>query len=113
MSSPFLKSKPIPIDLQSYTHMIADSREFLRVWAQKDGPVTCFINPVPVGPDPAAFGIAMVDCIRHAAKTYQRATGVSEAEALARIWEGLDAERGASTDVATPYPHNDEDGLIQ
>ena len=111
MTDPFIKSKPIPIDLQPYAHMIEDSREFLRVWASKGGPVTCFINPVPVGPDPAAFGVAMVDCIRHAAKTYARAINISEAEALARIWEGLDAERSSPTDTPTPY--SEKDGLIQ
>lgn len=113
MSGPFIKSKPVPIDLQPYVHMIEDAREFLRVWATPDGPVTCFINPVPVGPDPASFGIAMVDCIRHAAKTYARATDLTEAQALARIWEGLDAERANPTDIPTEYPTTDNNGLIQ
>ncbi|MEE9434257.1 MAG: DUF5076 domain-containing protein [Sphingorhabdus sp.] len=106
-----MSGKPIPIDLVPYQDMLGDSREFLRVWAQQNGPVTCFINPVPIGSDPAAFGVALVDCIRHGAKTYTRATGISEAEALKRIWEGIDAERANPTDVATPLP--DDDGLIQ
>lgn len=106
-----MSGKPIPIDLQPYAAMLGDSREFLRVWAKRDGPVMCFINPVPVGPDPAAFGIALVDCIRHAAKTYTKATGVPEEQALQRIWEGLDAERANPTE--TPKRYTDEDGLIQ
>jgi Domain of unknown function (DUF5076) len=105
-----MTGKPIPIDLVPYSEMLGDSREFLRVWAKEGGPVTCFINPVPVGGDPMGFGIALVDCIRHGAKTWARATGISETEALERIWEGVDAERANPTDIATPYPN--EDGLI-
>ena len=66
-------SKPVPINLDRFAEMIGDSAEFLRVWAREDGPVTCFVNPKPVGPDPFAFGIAMVDCVRHAAKGWARA----------------------------------------
>lgn len=103
--------RPVPIDLVPYTDMIGSSREFLRVWAKENGPVICFINPVPVGADPFAFGMALVDCVRHGAKTYAQATGVSESEALDRIWQGIDAERTSPTDIATQYPT--EDGLIQ
>ncbi|QNQ10332.1 DUF5076 domain-containing protein [Sphingomonas alpina] len=99
-----MTGKPVPIDLVPYTDLLEGSREFLRVWASDGGPVTCFINPVPIGADPAAFGIALVDCVRHGAITYARATGISEAEALDRIWLGLDAERANPTDVATPIP---------
>ena len=90
--------KPIPIDLRPYSGMLGDAREFLRVWATKDGPVTCFINPVPIGADPMALGIALVDVVRHGARAYAQATGISEADAEARIWEGLDAERANPTD---------------
>jgi Domain of unknown function (DUF5076) len=107
-----MSDKPIPIDLVPYHDMIKGSREFLRVWAQEGGPVTCFINPVPVGGDPMGFGIALVDCIRHGAKTWAKATGVSEEEALARIWKGVDAERANPTDLPTEHPVSDEDGLI-
>lgn len=107
-----MSKKPIPIDLVPYTNMIRGSKEFLRVWAQEGGPVTCFINPVPVGGDPMAFGIALVDCVRHGAKTWARAVGISEAEAEARIWEGIDAERANPTDLPTEHPITDEDGLI-
>ena len=107
-----MSGKPVPIDLVPYTDMLGDSREFLRVWAKQGGPVTCFINPVPVGGDPMGYGVALVDCIRHGAKTWARATGISEAEALARIWEGVDAERANPTDLPTEHPTTDEDGLI-
>ena len=52
---------------------------------------------MPIGPDPFAFGLAMVDCVRHAARAYARAVNIDEEAALARIWEGLDAERAAPT----------------
>ena len=51
-----MRAKPTPIDLVPYADLLGDSREFLRVWAKEDGPVTCFINPVPIGADPFAFG---------------------------------------------------------
>ena len=106
-----MSGKPIPIDLVPYANMIGDAREFLRVWAKPNGPVTCFINPVPIGADPFVFGMALVDCVRNGAKTYAQATGVSELEALERIWQGVDAERGnPTTSITTPYPG--EDGLI-
>lgn len=107
-----VSAKPKPIDLVSYADLLGDSREFLRVWAKEDGPVTCFINPVPIGPDPFAFGMALVDCVRHGAKTYSQATGIPELEALDRIWQGVEAERGNPTDVATQIPTIDDDGLI-
>ena len=92
-----MSDKPIPMNLDRYAEMIGGSVEFLRVWVKQDGPVTCFVNPVPIGPDPFAFGLAMVDYVRHAAKAYARAVNIDEDEALARIWEGLDAERAAPT----------------
>lgn len=105
-----MSGKPTPIDLVPYADMLGDSREFLRVWAKQNGPVTCFINPVPIGADPLAFGMALVDCVRHGAKTYAQATGITEIEALERIWQGVEAERANPTDIATQYPG--KDGLI-
>ena len=106
-----VSGKPVPIDLVPYSDMLGDSREFLRVWAKDNGPVTCFINPVPIGADPFAFGMALVDCIRHGATTYAQTTGVPELEALQRIWEGVDADRGnPTTEISSPAAN--EDGLI-
>ena len=94
-----MNDKPVPMNLDRFAGMIGGAHEFLRVWAKPDGgPVTCFVNPAPIGADPFAFGIAMVDCVRHAAKAYAKAVNIDEEEALARIWEGLDAERDAPTD---------------
>jgi Domain of unknown function (DUF5076) len=107
-----MNGKPVPIDLVPYAGMLGNSREFLRVWAKEGGPVTCFINPVPVGGDPIGYGIALVDCIRHGAKTWARATGISETEAEARIWEGIDAERANLADIPAEHSVTDEDGLI-
>ncbi|WP_375396846.1 DUF5076 domain-containing protein [uncultured Sphingomonas sp.] len=98
---------PVPIDLAPHADLIAGSREFLRVWAMEDGPVTCFMNPMPIGPDPVGYGIALVDCIRHGADAYAQALDIPVDEALARIWEGVDAERAFPTDPAEPVglPH--------
>ena len=97
-------TKPIPIDLTPYVDLLGNSREFLRLWALKDGPVTCFVNPAALGADPMLFGMAVVDAVRHAAKAWSQAVNCPEHEALARIWEGLDAERAAPTDTPTQMP---------
>ena len=92
-----MSGRPVPIKLDRYAALISGAHEFLRVWAKEDGPVTCFINPAAIGADPFQFGMAMVDCVRHAAKAYARAVNIDEEEALARIWAGLDAERDEPT----------------
>jgi hypothetical protein len=76
------------------------SAEFARLWAEPQGPMTCIIEPRALGPDPFLFGMAMVDAVHHGAKAYAHALGIPEAQALARIWEGLDAERANPTDEA-------------
>jgi hypothetical protein len=75
------------------------SQEFARLWAEPGGPMTCIIEPRALGPDPFLFGMAMVDAVGHGAKAYAHALGIPEAEALARIWQGLDAERASPTDT--------------
>ncbi|HYC95425.1 MAG TPA: DUF5076 domain-containing protein [Sphingomicrobium sp.] len=72
--------------------------EFLRMSTAPDGSVICVIDPRGIGPDPAAFGIALVDAVRHGAKAYAQAVGVTEQHALERIWWGFEAERGSPTD---------------
>jgi hypothetical protein len=74
------------------------SAEFARLWAEPQGPMTCIIEPRALGADPFLFGMAMVDAIGHGAKAYAHALGIAEDEALARIWQGLDAERANPTD---------------
>ena len=73
------------------------SQEFARLWVETDGPMTALIEPRNLGADPFLFGMAMVDTIRHAARAYARAVNIGEDEALARILEGFDAERGNNT----------------
>ena len=99
-----MSDTPVPIDLVPFAGLLTGSREFLRVWARPDDAVLVFVNPRPIGSDPAALGVALVDVVRHGAATYARATGISEQEALTRIWQGLDAERAAPTDNGLPPP---------
>lgn len=94
--------KPTPIDLVPFMDTLAGSREFLRAWSKEDGPQTFFVSPHGLGADPFLFGMALCDCVEHAARAWARALGISETEALDRIWEGLDAERGAPTHDLPP-----------
>ena len=86
-------SKPVPIDLTQHGHLVEGAREFLRLWATDGGPITCFVNPRPLGPDPYLLGVALAEAVEHGARAYARATGIGEAEAAARIWRGVDADR--------------------
>jgi len=98
-----MTDKPIPIDLVPFADMLGGGREFLRAWAKPDGPTSYFVNPKALGPDPALFGIALVDAARHAAAAWGKAVGQPESDMLARIWEGLEAERSApSNDLPLP-----------
>ena len=79
---------------------IAGAAEFLRMWAEPNGPVVCLIDPTVIGPDPMGFGLALVDAARHGAKAYAHATGVDEETVFARILEGLEMELANPTDEA-------------
>jgi hypothetical protein len=92
-----MSDKPIPIDLVPFAEMLGGGREFLRAWAKEDGPASYFVNPRALGPDPALFGIALVDAARHAAAAWGKAMGRPVSEMLERIWEGMEAERDAPT----------------
>jgi len=83
------------------------SFEFARLWSEPDGEQTFIIEPLALGADPALFGMAMVDCIRHAAIAYSRAVTVSEEQALQRILQGFQAELSHPTDDPQPL---DDDG---
>ena len=87
------------IDVSGFS-FLDGSLEFARLWSEPQGPMTCIIEPRALGPDPFMFGMAMVDAVHHGAKAYAHAAGISEKKALARIWEGLDAERAHPTDDA-------------
>jgi hypothetical protein len=71
--------------------------EFLRAICSKDGSTTYLIDPGALDPDPATFGLALVDCIRHGARAWSEATGVDEVTVLDRIWQAFDAERAHPT----------------
>ena len=88
---------------------LAGSAEFTRMWNQPGGSQTCIIEPANLGADPALFGMAMVDAIRHGAAAYAQAVNITEAQALERIYQGFDAERANPTD--TPVQIN-PDGSI-
>ena len=87
------------LDLRGCEPLLENSAEFLRMWSRRNGPVTCFIDPTPIGGDPFAFGLALMDCVRHGAKAYAQATSAPEQEALERILQGFDAERANPTDA--------------
>jgi hypothetical protein len=95
------RSELAELDISHCTQLLSGSREFLRMWTEPNGPATCLIDTQPVGADPFAFGIALADCVRHAAKAYTHATGILESEAEEQIWAGLDAERASPTDSVT------------
>jgi hypothetical protein len=89
--------RPGEIDVSAF-EFLDGAAEFARLWAEPQGPMTCIIEPRALGPDPFLFGMALVDAVGHGAKAYAHALGIPEEQALARIWEGLDAERASPTD---------------
>ncbi|WOE76027.1 DUF5076 domain-containing protein [Alterisphingorhabdus coralli] len=76
--------------------ILDNSAEVARLWVENNGPATCIINPTLLE-QPEMFGLLMVDCVRHAARAYAQAAGMTEVEALARIWNGVDMERESHT----------------
>jgi hypothetical protein len=81
--------------------LIADDESFelARIWITNGGPATIAIDAAM---EPFAFGMLMVDTIRHAGRAYAAQHGVAEEDALREIWEGLDAKRGQpTTDLET------------
>src|SRR3954465_681048 len=101
-----LESKAL--DLSGLEPLLDGASEFLRMWNRPGGPVTCVIDPVPVGADPFGFGLALMDCVGHGANAYAQVLGISAEEAIARILEGFDAERENPTD--TPASLTDHGG---
>ncbi|MFN2099551.1 DUF5076 domain-containing protein [Altererythrobacter sp. MF3-039] len=86
------------IDVSSFD-FLANASEFARLWNEEGEGLTAIIEPRGLAPDPFVFGMAMVDTIRHAAKAYAHAVQIPEEDALARIWEGFEAERDNPTDT--------------
>lgn len=71
------------------------SHEIARLWVTHNGPSTAYINSY-VMPDPSLYGMLLADAAHHGARAYAKMHGSTVEEALARIWEGLDAERESS-----------------
>jgi hypothetical protein len=74
------------------------SAEILRMWARKDWSrlqVSLFTHHH----DPAVWGIAFADAMRHVAKAYALNGKLAENDALVRIKQTFDAEWGAPTDL--------------
>ncbi|HEY6965787.1 MAG TPA: DUF5076 domain-containing protein [Erythrobacter sp.] len=83
------------IDVEGFD-FLDRSVEVARLWVQNGGPATCIIDPGLLQ-QPELFGMLMVDTVRHAARAYAQCYGMTEGEALDRIWTGLDAERDMNT----------------
>jgi hypothetical protein len=73
-----------------------DSYEIARLWVTHNGPSTVYINAHTLR-DPALFGMLLADTAHHGARAYAAMYGIAEEEALAKIWQGLDSERGGSS----------------
>jgi hypothetical protein len=70
--------------------------EVLRVWAASNQPQQISLRTT--WPDPAAWGLMIVDIARHASKAYAGGDTAREREVLARIKQAFDAEWQAPTD---------------
>jgi hypothetical protein len=73
------------------------SAEILRMWVRKDWSrlqVSLTIHH----DNPAVWGIALADAMRHVAKAYALKGAMSENDALVKIKRVFDAEWGAPTD---------------
>lgn len=74
--------------------------EVLSAWLQSDGRNTVVVRP-ETWPDPAAWGLLLVDIARHIANALHEARGEEAGRILARIREGIIAELGDPTDTPT------------
>lgn len=78
-----------------------DSAEVARIWVTDRKGSTVLID-AGVLADPEMFGVLMADTIAHGAKAHARALGMSEEEAAALIWRGLDTARPAAAPDGLP-----------
>jgi len=88
-------SHPGAISIGEYDFLDA-SVEVARLWVEDNGPATCIIQPERLS-EPEMFGMLIVDAVRHGARAYSQCYGMSEEEALTRIWKGVDMERAHNT----------------
>jgi Domain of unknown function (DUF5076) len=77
---------------------LSDERavELVRVWASNKKQHVTLASEA--WPDPAAWGIMLVDLARHVAQAFQQRTGSDPQQTLARIRQGFDAEWDSPTE---------------
>ena len=73
--------------------------EITRIWLSGDQQYVAV--RAHTWPDPAAWGLMLVDLAKHVANAYAEEKGVASASILSRIKEGLDAEWSSPTDTPT------------
>ena len=76
-----------------------DASELVRVWVSRGQQHV--VLRVGAWPDPAAWGLALVDLAKHVDNSYAQERKVGVDGVLRRIKEGLDAEWSSPTDVPT------------
>jgi hypothetical protein len=91
----YAKELPIPLPAASD----AKAFELLRVWVAHRGQHVSIATQV--WEDPAAWGIMLVDLVKHIASAYQQTTGYEYESTVSRIREGFDAEWDTATDNPT------------
>ena len=74
-----------------------NARELCRVWAASGKQHLSIATGL--WPDPAAWGILLVDLARHIARAYEQTDGLRQDDTLARIRSGIDAEWSHNTDT--------------
>jgi hypothetical protein len=72
--------------------------EVLRVWAVSNQPQQISLRTT--WPDPAAWGLMLVDIARHASKAYAEGDAEREHEVLSRIKQAFDVEWQNPSDEA-------------
>jgi hypothetical protein len=87
-----MKELAVPAAVESATRAV----ELARVWAA-DGAQHVSLD-VGLWPDPAAWGLMLVDLARHVSRAYEQTGTVTQADALARIKEAFDVEWSTPTD---------------
>ncbi|MFN3432933.1 MAG: DUF5076 domain-containing protein [Sphingomonas sp.] len=84
--------KPRAIPLSAIPKLTERSAEVARIWITDRAGSTVVIDPGVLA-DAEMFGVLIADTIGHAAKAHAAALGMSEDEAAALIWRGLDGAR--------------------
>jgi hypothetical protein len=74
--------------------------ELARIWAVAGGGQYVSLSTA-VMPDPAAWGILMVNLAKHAANAYHQTKGLDPNETLNRIKAAFDSEWASPTDKPT------------